>query len=294
VHFHDIDILPLMSILSLWKHVVYDVHEDYPEEMLIREWVPSLLRKPFSKMLEIGQRVFSRPIRNIVLTQTQLDPEFPGTRFRKILILNFASTTLLASVADDYLERPPTVIFIGSQHKNNGSDLLLEIAERVQAVRPGVRFLSSDRFSSPEARQNAVSEIERRQLRNFELIANVRPHELMKPLNRATIAISPNLRVKQQINGAHNKTYEFMAAGIPIVASDLPQQVAVIGGANCGALAQPEDPDSFVRAITRLVDDPAMARQLGINGQTAFRERYSWESQMPRLLDLYSTILSPS
>jgi len=40
------------------------------------------------------------------------------------------------------------------------------------------------------------------------------------------------------------------------------------------------------------VDDPGFAQSLGANGQRAFRDRYSWESQMPLLLDLYDRILS--
>jgi glycosyltransferase involved in cell wall biosynthesis len=127
---------------------------------------------------------------------------------------------------------------------------------------------------------------------NLEFIPNVRPHELMSVLNKATIAISPNLRVKQQIRGAHNKIYEFMAAGLPIILSDLPRQVEVVGGSDCGILAQPEDTDSFVRAIVELVDNPIRGKQLGMHGQRAFRERYSWESQMPTLLELYERIIS--
>jgi len=45
VHFHDIDLLPLMSMLCVVRPVVYDVHENYAEEMLVREWIPRPLRR---------------------------------------------------------------------------------------------------------------------------------------------------------------------------------------------------------------------------------------------------------
>lgn len=294
VHFHDIDILPWMSALSLAKRVVYDVHEDYPEEMMVREWVPNALRRPFARMLEVGQRIFAWPIRNIVLTQPELDPEFRGSRFRKVLILNYAALELADGASDDYMARAPTVVFIGSQHVNNGSDLLIEIAAKVARLRPQVKFIASDRFASPQLRDAALARMQEVGATNIELIPNVRPHELMSVLNRATIAIAPNLRVKQQIRGAHNKTYEFMAAALPIVISDLPRQAEVVGGSDCGVLAQPEDPQTFVDAIVRLVDDPEAARQMGVRGQEAFRSRYSWESQMPRLVALYDAALRGS
>jgi len=291
VHFHDIDILPWMSLLSLVEKVVYDVHEDYPEEMMIREWVPDRLRRPFAKMLEIGQRVFAWPIRNIVLTQPELDHEFRGRRFRKILMYNYATLDLMQGWRDDYLQRSPTVLFIGSQHVNNGTNLLIDVAGRVAALRPGIRFIASDRFANAELREAAIERMRQVGATNLEFIPNVRPHELMSVLNRATIAISPNLRVKQQIRGAHNKTYEFMAGALPQVVSDLPRQVEVVGGSVCGLLARPEDPESFVSAILKLVDDPVQARELGMNGQRAFREKYSWQSQMPGLIAFYERIL---
>jgi glycosyltransferase involved in cell wall biosynthesis len=291
VHFHDIDILPWMSLLSLVQPTVYDVHEDYPEEMLIREWVPGVLRKPFALMLEVGQRLFARPIRNVVLTQPELEAEFPGAWFRREFIYNYATVRLAEGRADDYLTRQPTVVFIGSQHTNNGSDLLIEIAARVAKERPQVKFLASDRFANAGLRSEAIERMKRLGATSMEFIPNVRPHELMSVLNRATIAISPNLRVKQQIRGAHNKTYEFMAAGLPIVLSDLPRQVEAVGKSECGILAQPEDVESFVRAVIRLVDDPGEGQRLGQNGVRAFREKYSWESQMPRLLALYDHML---
>src|SRR5690349_13968702 len=43
-HFHDIDLLPLMAVVSIPKRVVYDVHENYPEEARLRKAVPAILR----------------------------------------------------------------------------------------------------------------------------------------------------------------------------------------------------------------------------------------------------------
>jgi glycosyltransferase involved in cell wall biosynthesis len=109
----------------------------------------------------------------------------------------------------------------------------------------------------------------------------------MTVLNRGTIGISPNLRTANQEKAIPTKLFEYMAAGLPIVTSNLPNQIRIIDEARAGLLAQPEDPASFAAAIRELVRDPSLARQLGSNGQRAFRECYSWDSQMPALLDFY-------
>ena len=291
VHFHDIDILPWMTLLSFLKPVVYDVHENYPEEMLVREWIP----KPFRRVLHFGvywvQLFCSLKIRNVVLVAPSYDSGFTSNYLRRIYFRNLATVELMKHVAPDYLTRSPGVIFTGSQYVNNGTLLLLNIAEICKRSAPDLPFYLTDRFEDLAFRARVVESIEARQLTNIHFLPNVKPHELMPVLNRATVAVSPSLRVPQQIKGFHTKLYEYMAAGLPMVASELPHESELIGKNNCGILARPEDPESFAAAILELAHNRERAFELGKNGQTAFHNYYSWESELPKLLDFYDHIL---
>jgi len=291
VHFHDIDILPWMTLLSFFKKVVYDVHENYPEEMMVREWIPRRLRGLLRWSIYWGQFLCSVKIRNVVLVAPSYDAGFTNPYFRKIYFRNLATLELLNGVASDYMTRSPAVIFTGSQYENNGTLLYLDIAALCKDTIPGVPFNMTDRFGSQGFRQQVFDAIQARQLTNIQFLPNVKPHELMQVLNRATLAVSPSLRVPQQIKGFHTKLYEYVAAGLPVVASDLPHETKLIGGNNCGILCRPEDPRTFAEAIIRLVQDRDHAFRLGKNGQKAFQEKYAWESELPKLLDFYDQIL---
>lgn len=292
VHFHDIDILPWMTLLSFFKPVIYDVHENYPEEMLVRTWVPNPLRRVLAFLVRWMQVACAAVIRNIVLVADSQRKDLIGPTLRKTMIMNYASIDLLRDVSDDYMQRLDSVIFLGSQHENNGSMLLVEIADRLRRRLPGVKVYAVDRFADPSYRRNLLDEINRRGLQDFYvLLPLVKPQAIMQYLNRCTVAISCNLRVPQQINGVHTKLFEYMAAGLPIVASDLPHQVSVISSANAGLLARPEDPDSFVDAICKLVEGRRHAHQLGLNGQRCFVEQFSWESQREKIQQLYCRVM---
>ena len=291
VHFHDIDILPWLSLISAFKPVVYDIHENYPEEMLVRDWIPRRLRKPLSFAVRCTQLALARPIRHVVLAVPAQEHDFGGRNFNKIYIKNFASVALLAGVVNNYLSRADAVVFTGSHYAENGSMLLLDIAQRALTACPGVQFYTTDRFASPRFRTRVLSEIEHRGLRNVVLLPYVDPHALMSTLNRATIAILPNLRVWKQINAIPTKLFEYMAAGLPVIASDLPYQTEVIKGNQAGLLARPEDPDSFVAAIALLVKDRPRAEKLGRGGQGAFQRQYCWEAQIGMLESYYAGIL---
>jgi glycosyltransferase involved in cell wall biosynthesis len=57
-------------------------------------------------------------------------------------------------------------------------------------------------------------------------------------------------------------------------------------------LCRPEEPETFVAAIERLVDDREYGRELGQNGQNAFKQRFCWESQADVVEHFYCDILS--
>ena len=291
VHFHDIDLLPWMTALAVFKPVVYDVHENYPDEMLVREWIPSLLRRPLAWGVRWGQWLCARIIRNIVLVAPSQEPDFGSLGLRKTYIYNYASRALIDMAKTDLAQRQPKVVFIGAHHENNGSWLLLDIAERLQKLAPEIRIITPGRFFDENIRLQFTQEIEKRGLGNIDLLPTVRPPQIMDILNQATIAISPNLRVPQQIKGIHTKIFEYMAAGLPIVISDLPHQIEVVERNRAGLMARPEDAETFVNAVLRLAGDPALAGELGRSGQQAYIHHYSYESQLPSVMKFYAALL---
>jgi glycosyltransferase involved in cell wall biosynthesis len=88
-----------------------------------------------------------------------------------------------------------------------------------------------------------------------------------------------------------NKLFEAMAAGIPVVASDLPGMAGIVGETGCGLLCDPTDPAAIGAAIRAILDAPQSER-------VAYRERaiaaahgpYSWETQVEILLAEYGRL----
>ena len=87
------------------------------------------------------------------------------------------------------------------------------------------------------------------------------------------------------------KLFEYMAAGIPVIASDFPLWRTIVEGCHCGILVDPMDPGAISRAICTLLDHPEEASRMGENGRKACRDTYNWDREEGQLLNCYSTII---
>ena len=88
-----------------------------------------------------------------------------------------------------------------------------------------------------------------------------------------------------------NKLFEAMAAGVPVVASDLPGMAAIVRETGCGELCDPSEPASIAAAIRAVLEAaPDERRAYGERGSRAALETYSWEVQVAGLLDEYGRL----
>lgn len=85
-----------------------------------------------------------------------------------------------------------------------------------------------------------------------------------------------------------NKLFQYMAAGIPVVASDYPQIRDVVEGSACGLLVDPTDSAALAAAIRVYAADGDRAARDGASGRRAVTERYHWGLAARALLDAYA------
>ncbi len=88
-----------------------------------------------------------------------------------------------------------------------------------------------------------------------------------------------------------NKLFEAMAAGAPVVASDLPGMSGIVRETGCGTLVDPTDPAAIGAAVQAILDLPEAERAaIGQRGLDAHLATYNWEVQSARLLAEYGRL----
>jgi glycogen(starch) synthase len=87
------------------------------------------------------------------------------------------------------------------------------------------------------------------------------------------------------------KLFEAIAAGVPVVASDLPGMASIVTAHGLGELCDPTDPSSIAAGIRRLVDLPPDERAaLRARILRVAHERYAWSAQVRALFGLYAEL----
>nr|PIF03361.1 MAG: hypothetical protein CSA86_05815 [Arcobacter sp.] len=81
-----------------------------------------------------------------------------------------------------------------------------------------------------------------------------------------------------------------MAAGLPVISSDIPLWKKIVEENNCGICVSPLEPKEIADAIEYIVSNPQKAEQMGKNGKQAVIKKYNWAIEEKKLFDVYEIL----
>ncbi|WP_459879356.1 glycosyltransferase [Desulfothermus naphthae] len=106
----------------------------------------------------------------------------------------------------------------------------------------------------------------------------------------ANIGVINFLPLPNQQKAMPNKPFEYKACSLPMIMSNFPYWKEIFG--ECALFANPDDPKEIADKILYLLNNPDKAKKLGNNGRRLVEEKYSWEAEQRRLLDIYERVLT--
>jgi glycosyltransferase involved in cell wall biosynthesis len=285
-HFHDPELIGVAFVLKfIGKTVVYDVHEDVSEQILSKHWIPTRLRRLASRCFRRFECAAARRVDGIVAATPAIARRFPSEK--TVIVQNFPVVGELdRHTSMDDKRRSALIAYMGVISRERG------ICEVVQAIGqlpyPDIRLAMAGQFSSPEL------EAEVHKMAGWNRVDFLgwcdRP-QLATLLSEAVAGVVTFLPAANHIESQPNKLFEYMSAGLPVVASDFPLWREIVEKANCGLLVDPAQPQEIADAITWLVEHPDEAREMGRRGRQAVLSKYNWDREFEVLLDFYRRIL---
>ncbi|HST18010.1 MAG TPA: glycosyltransferase, partial [Gaiellaceae bacterium] len=275
-HLHDPELLPVaLRLKAGGARVVYDAHEDTPVEVATLG-DGGLVTRGLSLGWTAGMALLGRVVDGVVAATPRVAERFPAAK--TVVVRNFPlAEEVEAFAGPPHAERPPEVVYLGGVTADRGARELVEAAELV----PEVTIVLAGRVQPPALAQELRHE--RVELPGW--LDRARVAEALRRARAGLLVLHPR---RAYVDALPVKLFEYMAAGIPFVASDFPLWRELADG--CGLFVHPRDPHAIAAAIQRLFDDPDEAERLGARGRELVRETYNWEHEAEQLLALYDRL----
>lgn len=285
-HLHDPELLHIGWLLKRrGKLVIFDSHEDVPKDILGKTYLKEPLRKVVAEAYTHFERFCCSRFDAVVTATPSIRAHFEPFQAKTVDINNFPMESETITEAPSG-PRSADVAYVGGINRERG---VVTLVDAMHLVTSEARLLLIGEFMGGTelsvvsglpgwSRVSALGRLDRR---------TVGEHLAHVAAGIVTFLPEPN-----HVTALPNKLFEYMAAGVAVIASDFELWRSIVEGHDCGICVDPRDPRAIAAAIDVLVSDPERAARCGANGLRAVREHYNWPTEEAKLLELYRGLTS--
>lgn len=299
-HMHDIQVNRIGSDLKNLPHrpaLVYDVHEDYADQLLSHFPGPGLKRllaKIYSRRLDRWEAARAARCDAVIAAVDHILAKFPEMARAGKAITLYNYTTLQPVQLKVAADRSFDAIYAGQISEVRGA---LQIVRAVALARrrvPGIRVLLLGPVPDPQFRKVLTACIAAEGLTEHVIPGGQVPHaEMGRYYSESRIGLGIFLPLSIFEYGLQVKTFEYMAYGLPVVCSNFGTLHRIVTESDSGISVDPLSPESISDALVALLTDTGLYGRLSANALQAV-QKYSWENEEQKLLALYRNTLGLS
>lgn len=282
-HAHDLDTLLAGWVAASWTggRLVYDFHELFTEQH--QQGVKTGLWRTFYSCLE--RVLISRA--HLKLTVCDSLGEWVSHRYGVTGVVTVKNVPRLPSrnISPRLGTAPPIILYHGAYVRNRG---LEEFIACVPYLREGRIVL---RGTGPLESKLRMLVHELRVQDRVTFAPPVPMVELVRTASEADLGVAPFLPVCLNTRFClPNKLFEYMMAGLAVVATDVPEMRKIVLGHNIGLMFPSNDPKEMAAVCNELLGDKSRLLQMKKNSALAATQNYNWEQEERRLLQAYTAL----
>lgn len=283
-HLHDPELLPAgLALKRDGKRVIFDAHEDLPKQILSKPYLHPLLRRSISALAGGFERFTCRRLDTVVAATPAIRDKFTSLGINATDINNFPVLGELEAQVP-WSKKATEVCYVGGIFATRG------IREIVAAVAMSdVRLNLGGSFSEADVSAEVRTMPGWRNVNELGFLSRAGVQDVLASSIAGLVTLHPT---PAYLDSLPVKMFEYMSAGLPVIASHFPLWREIIEGNECGICVDPLAPAAIAAAIDRLVENPDLARRMGENGRRAVHERYNWGIEEKKLIGLYRELLS--
>ena len=282
-HFHDPELIPVgLKLRKKGKKVIYDVHEDVPRQLLCKPYLNRFFKKIISMVFEIYENYAIKKFTLLLTATNHINKRLVKHNKKVTDIYNYPIISELAT-NEEWQNKDNEICYIGRISKTRG---IREIVKSMEYIKNAHLNLAGE-FDIESTGNEIKNYIGWEKVKYFGYITKRQIYSILKRSKIGLVTLYPIINYWDALPV---KMFEYMAAGIPVIASNIPIWKNIIEGNRCGIIVDPFKVCEIADAINYLLNHPDKAEEMGKNGKKAIKEKYNWSIEEAKLIDVYYQI----
>lgn len=281
-HLHDPELLPLgLKLKRLGKVVVFDAHEDLPEQIKGKPYLAKPVRQVLSWLAKRYETWALSRLDGVVAATPFIKNKFLKVNSNTIDINNFPILEEFACASGQWGLSRNSVVYVGGLSKARG---IREIICALNYAGSELKLKLAGNFTEKEF------ERECRQMSAWEKVdylGFLDRSGVSETLGHSFAGLVTLHPLINYLDALPVKMFEYMAAGLPVIASNFPLWASIINEAECGICVDPMDPKEIAEAILYLEKNPDVAERMGRKGLKAVQDKFNWKIEEAKLIEFY-------
>ncbi len=280
---HDPELIPMAILLKMIsrKPVVYDIHESYPEMFLHKEYLSTLQGKLISFAIKAIERFAVKALDQAIAATQHIAEQFKDVP----VVHNYPILAEWEQMpADSARYNSRKICYVGNITRERGIEQIVKAIEDVDCS-----FHLAGSYEPPEFRDELM------QLPGFSKVVEygyVNRMQAAEIFSQSALGVVLFDRSPNHLYSLSTKIFEYMAAGLPIMVSDLPTNIKLLDSTDVGIYIDPTKVEKITQSLSRLLSDPDRLAQWGANGKELVFANLSWEKEKEIYLSLYRKLLN--
>ena len=284
-HIHDPELFSIgIKLKKLNKTVIFDSHEDLPEQIITKEYIPKFLRKSVSNFIKKYESRVAHKFDAVVAATPIIQQKFELYGVRAISVCNFPLISGMPEKKANLFEGDFTLTYVGGISEGRGILTILDVIEELSC-----KLNLAGKFFN----KKIESQVKSHPAWDKHVVWHgyIKSSEFSSVLAKSNVGLVLLKPFKSYQEALPVKMFEYMNAGIPIIASNFKLWKQIMKESNCGVCVDPNNNYEIISAIKEFICDPRMTSELGANGRNAVLSKYNWNIEKAKLIELYKSLI---
>lgn len=284
-HLHDPELIPIgLRLKKSGKKVIFDAHEDLPNQIMSKHYLNPIAKKLISFLVKFYEKYACTKLDGIVAATPFIRDKFHEINKNSIDVNNYPKLEEFSLIPNDILKENQ-VCYIGGLADVRG---IVEMVKAINATQSATKLTIAGNFADKNL-EHFVLTMEGWNKVNF--LGYVGRSEIKNTLVSSLAGLVVLHPTRSYLDSLPVKMFEYMCAGVPVIASDFPLWREIVLKHNCGLCVDPLKPEEIAKAIDYFIDNPEIAKEMGRNGFKAVQTEFNWANEEAKLLKFYESMI---